>query len=59
MMLRRLLSALRYALRQEDFGRILGAVAALIVVGTLTFGAARDEASAAKAASTADPADRS
>jgi hypothetical protein len=37
LMLRRLLSALRVALRDEDFGRILGAGLLLIVIGTLTY----------------------
>jgi hypothetical protein len=37
LMLRRLLAALRVALRDEDFGRILSAGAALIVVGTLAY----------------------
>jgi hypothetical protein len=37
LMLRRLLAALRYALREEDFVRILGAAALLVMVGTVTF----------------------
>jgi hypothetical protein len=37
LMLRRLTTALRYALAEEDFGRILSAAAALVVVGTLTY----------------------
>lgn len=37
MMLRRLAAALRIALREEDFGRILGAALALITIGTITF----------------------
>jgi hypothetical protein len=37
LMLRRLGGALRVALREEDFGRILGAGAMLIAVGTVTF----------------------
>lgn len=36
-MLRRLLAALRVALRDEDFGRILGAGLLLIVIGTTTY----------------------
>ena len=41
LMLRRLAGALRVALREEDFARILGAGLALIIIGTLayTFGA--------------------
>jgi hypothetical protein len=37
MMLRRLAAALRVALREEDFARILGAGLALIIVGTLAY----------------------
>jgi hypothetical protein len=37
LMLRRLAGALRVALREEDFVRILGAGLALIVVGTLAY----------------------
>jgi hypothetical protein len=37
LMFRRLLSALRFALREEDFVRVLGAAAALIIVVTITF----------------------
>ncbi|MGH3016058.1 MAG: hypothetical protein ACRDNN_14030 [Gaiellaceae bacterium] len=37
MMMRRLAAALRVALREEDFARILGAASLLIVVGTITF----------------------
>jgi hypothetical protein len=37
MMLRRLAAALRVALREEDFARILSAGLLLIVIGTLTF----------------------
>jgi hypothetical protein len=37
LMMRRLLGALRVALRDEDFGRILSAAVALIVVGTLAY----------------------
>jgi uncharacterized membrane protein YkgB len=36
-MLRRLVGALRIALREEDFARILGAGLALIVIGTLAY----------------------
>src|SRR5688500_10416826 len=35
LMLRRLAGALRVALREEDFARILGAGVALIIIGTL------------------------
>jgi hypothetical protein len=37
LMLRRLAAALRVALREEDFARVLGAAIALITIGTLTF----------------------
>ena len=37
MMIRRLVAALRIALRDEDFPRVLGAALALIIVGTLTY----------------------
>jgi hypothetical protein len=37
MMLRRLAGALRVALREEDFARILGAGLALIIIGTLAY----------------------
>lgn len=37
LMMRRLAAALRVALREEDFGRVLSAAAALIVVGTLAY----------------------
>jgi hypothetical protein len=37
LMLRRLAAALRVALREEDFERVLSAGAAPIVVGTITF----------------------
>jgi hypothetical protein len=37
LMIRRLMVALRIALREEDFARILGAAALLIFFGTLTF----------------------
>jgi hypothetical protein len=36
MMMRRVAAALRVALRDEDFGRILSAAIALIIIGTLT-----------------------
>ena len=39
LMLRRLANALRVALRDEDFGRVLSAGGLLIVVGTLTYAA--------------------
>jgi hypothetical protein len=37
LMLRRLASALRVALREEDFGGILSAALLLVIVGTVTF----------------------
>jgi hypothetical protein len=37
LMFRRLAIAMRYAFREEDFGRILGAGAALVLVGTLAY----------------------
>ena len=37
LMFRRLLSALRFGIKEEDFTRVLGAAAALIIVGTITF----------------------
>jgi len=37
LMMRRLAAALRVALRDEDFGRVLTAGLALIVVGTLAY----------------------
>jgi hypothetical protein len=37
LMLRRLVGALRVALREEDFARILGAGLALVVIGTLAY----------------------
>ncbi len=37
LMLRRLAAALRVALREEDFARILGAGLVLVLVGTITF----------------------
>ena len=42
MMMRRLAGALRIALRDEDFGRILSAAVALIVIGTLTLALGND-----------------
>jgi hypothetical protein len=41
-MLRRLAVALRFALREEDFGRILAAGLALILIGTITFSLGAD-----------------
>lgn len=37
LMIRRLAAALRVALREENFGQILGAASALVIVGTVTF----------------------
>jgi uncharacterized membrane protein YkgB len=37
LMMRRLLVALRVALRDEDFGRVLSAGVALIIIGTLAY----------------------
>lgn len=37
LMFRRLEIAMRYAFREEDFGRILGAASALVLVGTLAY----------------------
>jgi energy-converting hydrogenase Eha subunit G len=42
LMLRRLAAALRVALREEDFARIVATAALLIVVGTITFSLAND-----------------
>ena len=42
MMVRRLAAALRVALREEDFGRILSAAVLLIIVGTMTFAFGND-----------------
>jgi hypothetical protein len=42
LMMRRLAAALRVALREEDFGRILSAALLLIIVGTLTFALGAD-----------------
>ena len=41
LMIRRFAGAMNYALRDEDFGRILGAAGLLVLTGTLvlTFGA--------------------
>jgi hypothetical protein len=39
MMLRRVLPALRYATREEEFGPIFGAGVLLVVIGTLTYSA--------------------
>ena len=41
-MLRRLVAALRVALREEDFARILGAALVLIAIGTTTFALGAD-----------------
>jgi uncharacterized membrane protein YkgB len=40
--LRRLVGALRIALREEDFARILGAGLALIIIGTLAYSLGND-----------------
>jgi hypothetical protein len=37
LMIKRLAGALRVALREEDFGRIMAAAVALIIVGTLAY----------------------
>jgi hypothetical protein len=37
LMFRRFRTAMRFAFREEDFGRVLGAAGALILVGTLTY----------------------
>ena len=42
LMMRRLLGALRVALRDEDFGRILSAAVTLIVIGTLAYSLGND-----------------
>jgi uncharacterized membrane protein YkgB len=42
LMFRRLLGALRVALREEDFGRILGAALTLVIVGTLAYSVGND-----------------
>ena len=42
LMLRRLVGALRVALREEDFARILGAGLALIIIGTLAYSLGAD-----------------
>ena len=41
-MFRRFRAAMRFALREEDFARILAAAAALILIGTLTFTLSQD-----------------
>ena len=41
-MMRRLAAALRVALREEDFGRILSAALVLILIGTVTFSLSAD-----------------
>jgi hypothetical protein len=42
MMLRRVLPALRYATREEEFGPIFGAAVLLVVIGTLTYTVSQD-----------------
>ena len=42
MMLRRVLPALRYATREEEFGPIAGAAVLLVVIGTLTYTLSQD-----------------
>ena len=42
LMMRRLLQALRVALRDEDFGRVLSAGLALVVIGTVTYSLGAD-----------------
>ena len=42
MMLRRVLPALRYAMREEEFGPIAGAAVLLILIGTLTYTLSQD-----------------
>jgi hypothetical protein len=42
MMLRRVLPALRYAMREEEFGPIAGAAVLLVVIGTLTYTLSQD-----------------
>jgi Ion channel len=42
MMLRRVLPALRYATREEEFGPIFGAAVLLVVIGTLTYTLSQD-----------------
>lgn len=37
LMIRRLVAALRVALREQDFARVLGAALLLIVIGTITY----------------------
>src|SRR5262245_7059450 len=43
LMLRRLAGALRIALREEDFARVLGAAVLLIVIGTVPFPLGNDD----------------
>jgi Ion channel len=42
MMLRRVLPALRYATREEEFGPIFGAAVLLVVIGSLTYTVSED-----------------
>ena len=42
MMLRRVLPALRYAMREEEFGPIAGGAVLLVVIGTLTYTLSQD-----------------
>ena len=42
MMLRRVLPALRYATREEEFGPIFGAAVLLVVIGSLTYTVSQD-----------------
>ena len=42
LMLRRLAAALRVALREEDFGRVLSAGLALVIIGTLAYSLGND-----------------
>jgi SNF family Na+-dependent transporter len=56
LMLRRLATALRFALR-EDFGRILAAALALVAVGTVTFTLGAGGASSTASTSRSPPDD--
>ncbi len=42
LMWRRLVGAIRYAMREEDFGQVLSAGVTLIVIGTLTYSLGND-----------------
>jgi hypothetical protein len=42
MVLRRVLPALRYATREEEFGQIFGAGVLLVLIGTLTYTLSQD-----------------